>query len=190
MKKISLLSILLLVTSTYIFAQGKNPLKAACNFRNLDGIIQRATASHALQKLPTPRLPYANTASAVSNVRKILQANQTRIARMRASHLYDETWDIIMELNASMVYTSQKRLGRDLSDFYYADQVPLFRTITGEVGKVYELPIEGIKYAPLGRKPQLLDPHTQVVFYVEGTGAQILDRKVLENSLYFEPVKE
>ena len=93
-------------------------------------------------------------------------------------------------MEAPKAYSSQDLLGKDLADFYHYDNVPQFRTASGEVGKVYELPVEGIGYAPFGKQPQLLDPQTQIILYIEGVGTQILDRKLLENPVYFQLVIE
>lgn len=191
MKKISLLSILLLFfTGPCVFAQ-KNPLKAARNLRNLDRtMFRQITAQNALRKIPKLHVPPSHVAHTVSQVRTRLKENQARIARLRENHAYEDVWEIVTESETPKIYNSQKRLAKDLADFYAYDKVPQFRTASGEVGQVYELPVEGIQYAPLGAKPQILDPQTQVVFYVEGEGAQILNRSVLENSLYFQLVEE
>lgn len=120
--------------------------------------------------------------------KQVLQANKTRIADLRNNHVNDTVWEA---MEAPMTYTSQDQLGRELSDFYHHDQVPQFRKrFSNDIGYVYELPVEGIAYAPEGREPAILDPEKQVVFYMENIGGQILDRNVLENPLYFEMVTE
>lgn len=120
--------------------------------------------------------------------KQVLQANKIRIADLRNNHVNDAVWEA---MDSPMVYTSQDRLGRELSDFYHHDQVPQFRKrFSNDIGYVYELPVEGIAYAPEGRKPTILDPEKQVVFYMENIGGQILDRSVLENPLYFGMVTE
>lgn len=117
-----------------------------------------------------------------------LQVNQIRIAQMRAAHQYDHLWKA---LGFPKVYTSQDQLGRTLSDFYRDDEIPQLRKrFSNDICLIYEFPVEGIQYAPVGRTPITLNPETQVVLYIKGVGGQIIDRVNLTNPLYFEPISE
>ena len=202
-----LLSVLLITTAaTAAFAQFKTP--ALRDLRNLENIVTRATAASrrpSFMALHDPmltgisfttsvvetatQLPGKNTLTAPATHipdMQLLKNNHTRIAEMRMNHVFDDVWEV---MDASKAYTSQQSLALDLADFYYQYPVARFRNrLTHQIGEVYELPVEGIQYAPQGRQPAAIDAKTHVIFYVEGIGAQILERKQLENSLYFEPV--
>ncbi len=203
--KIYLLFILLITaTVPAAFAQFKTP--ASRNFRNLESFLVRTAETYrptagvsrgpvmavrpgrsvaaAATQLPVSKtlaVPFIHTSAL-----QLLKTNHLRIAEMRTHHVYDDVWEI---MDTPKTYTSQYQLGQDLADFYYQYPVARFRSrVTQQVGEVYELPIEGIRYAPKGRQPVLIDPQTHVLFYIEGVGGQILERSLLENSLYFEPV--
>lgn len=205
-KKI-LLSVLLIATVVpAAFAQLKAP--HCRNLRNLENIITRGSMEYhpSFSMLEDPMLsgaPLKNSAAAVTTTQlsaqaaqtapathipdvQLLKSNHSNIANMRVNHVFDDVWEA---MDAPKVYTSQKMLAQNLADFYYEYPVARFRSrATQEIGEVYELPVEGIQYAPLGRSPVTIDAQTHVIFYIKSIGAQIIERKQLENPLYFEPV--
>ena len=189
MKKITILvTILICFTGTSASAQTKNILKSARNFRNLErSVLQQTTVNNALRSIPTLHMPPLAAKLTTAQIHTLLKENQTRIADLRKSRVYEEVWDI---MEAPKAYVDQNLLGQDLADFYHEVTVPQFRTVNGKIGKVYELPVEGLGYAPFGKPAKPLDPETQIVFHIEGVGSQILDRSLLENPLYFQLVIE
>lgn len=190
MKKITLLAtvLLLLFTGTDAFSQNKRVWKGARALHGLERtVLRQATADQALRKIPALHIPPAATKLTTAQIHTLLADNQARIANLRKNHVYEDVWEA---MDAPKAYINQDLLGKDLADFYHYDNVPQFRTASGEVGKVYELPVEGIGYAPFGKPAKPLDPKTQVIFYIEGVGTQILDRKLLENPVYFQLVLE
>lgn len=90
-------------------------------------------------------------------------------------------------------YTSQNQLARDMAAFYedFPGAPQVYNRFSRQNFYVFELPVEGLEYAPEGSpKVHVLDPKTEVVLYHEQLGGQIVERANLENKMFFEDVDD
>ncbi len=90
-------------------------------------------------------------------------------------------------------YTSQNQLARDMAAFYedFPGAPQVYNRFSRQNFYVFELPVEGLEYAPEGSpKVHVLDPKTEVVLYHEKLGGQIVERATLDNKMFFEDVDD
>ena len=114
---------------------------------------------------------------------------KTQVDHARQAKELDGSW---LLTGGVKHYTSQNQLGRDMAAFYEGwEGVPqVYHRISNEKFYVYEIPVDGLTYAPEGSpRVQMLDPNTQVVLYSKKIGGQVVDRSLLKNDLIFGDVK-
>lgn len=112
------------------------------------------------------------------------------VAEIRLRDGYEVGWE---QAGGVKRYTNQNQLGRDLAEFYRDEEdLPrVFNHISRSAFYVFELPVNGIKYAPEGSSHVLtLAPSEYVVLYGgESLGWQIVERSALDNYMLFEDLK-
>ncbi len=133
--------------------------------------------SPIFQAEPTTQIQPAEQTDA-RKVTQALESNRVAMARMRKQGAYEDVWSA---MDGAKLYTSQRRLGRDLSDFYNENAPRVYHKINHQEGFIYEIPVNGIVYQPEGSHPVEINPDTYVFFYEEQTGGMLLKREELDN---------
>ncbi len=111
---------------------------------------------------------------------------QRSVAEMRLRNAYEADWK---QSGGVKRYTNQDQLGRDLSVFYQNDAPQVYNRFSRVNFYVYELPVEGIEYAPEGNpNVRTLSPSDYVVIYHDKIGGQIVERETLDNPLFFQDI--
>ncbi len=83
------------------------------------------------------------------------------------------------------VFSSQNDLGQILHAFHKQSSVRVTNNFTRQECYIYEIPVCGLRYAPAGATPRVLDPEAEVVLFNEKMGGQLVERSRLEDPLFF-----